>query len=472
MEPITTEVLVLGAGPGGYTAAFYAADKGKKVALVEQNPRLGGICLNVGCIPSKALLHATELLREARDSKHRGIEFGPVKVDLNKLRSWKDSILDKLGQGIKGLAERRDVQVIHGRGHFEDSQTLRVETPQGQKFIRYEKAIIAVGSKPALPNAFDLGNRRIMTSTEALELPDIPESLLVVGGGYIGMEIGTVYAALGSQVIVLEALPSILSGVDPDLVRLVARAAAKAFKEVRLNTKVLKMATAGKQIKVTMEINQQPREELYDRVLVSVGRTPNLANLGLENTKVSKDDKGFIQCNAQQQTEDPNIYAIGDANGGALLAHRASKEAKIAVEALLGGTSAFENIVIPAVVYTDPEVAWCGLTETEARQQGIEIKVAKFLWGASGRALTLDRPDGLTKLIIEPETERILGVGIAGAGAGELIGEGVLAVEMGATARDLADSVHPHPTLSETLMEAAESFYGTATHALPRRESS
>jgi dihydrolipoamide dehydrogenase len=472
MEPITTEILVLGAGPGGYTAAFYAADKGKKVALVEQNPRLGGICLNTGCIPSKALLHATELLREARDSGHRGIEFGTAKVDLNKLRSWKDSILDKLGQGIKGLAERRNVQVIHGRGHFEDSQTLRVETPQGQKFVRYEKAIIAVGSKPALPNAFDLGNRRIMTSTEALELPDIPENLLVVGGGYIGMEIGTVYAALGSQVVVLEALPSILSGVDPDLVRPVARAAAKAFKEVRLNTKVLKMATAGKQIKVTMEINQQPREELYDRVLVSVGRTPNLANLGLENTKVSKDDKGFIRCNAQQQTEDPNIYAIGDANGGALLAHRASKEAKIAVEALLGEPSAFDNIVIPAVVYTDPEVAWCGLTETEARQQGIEIKVAKFLWGASGRALTLDRPDGLTKLIIEPETERILGVGIAGAGAGELIGEGVLAVEMGATARDLADSVHPHPTLSETLMEAAESFYGTATHALSRRESS
>ncbi|HXV50096.1 MAG TPA: dihydrolipoyl dehydrogenase [Candidatus Binatia bacterium] len=472
MEPITTEVLVLGAGPGGYTAAFYAADKGKKVALVEQNPRLGGICLNTGCIPSKALLHATELLREARDSGHRGIEFGPAKIDLNKLRSWKNAILDKLGQGIKSLAERRNVQVIHGRGHFEDSQTLRVETAQGQKFIRYETAIIAVGSKPALPSAFDLGNRRIMTSTEALELPDIPENLLVVGGGYIGMEIGTVYAALGSQVVVLEALPSILSGVDPDLVRPVARAASKAFKEVRLNTKVLKMATAGKQIKVTMEINQQAREELYDRVLVSVGRTPNLANLGLENTKVSKDDKGFIRCNAQQQTEDPNIYAIGDANGGALLAHRASKEAKIAVEALLGEPSTFDNIVIPAVVYTDPEIAWCGLTEIDAKQRGIEIKVAKFLWGASGRALTLDRPDGLTKLIIEPETERILGVGIAGAGAGELIGEGVLAVEMGATARDLADSVHPHPTLSETLMEAAESFYGTATHALSRRESS
>jgi dihydrolipoamide dehydrogenase len=285
------------------------------------------------------------------------------------------------------------------------------------------------------------------------------------------MELGTVYAALGSQVVVLEALPSILTGVDADLVRPVARAAQKAFKEIRVNTKVIKMATAGKQIKVTMEMDKQPREELYDRVLVSVGRAPNLADLGLENTKVTKDDKGFIQCNAQQQTEDPSIYAIGDVNGGALLAHRATKEGRIAVEAMLGEPSAFDNVVIPAVVYTDPEVAWCGLTETQAKEKGIDVKIAKFLWGASGRALTLDRTDGLTKLVIEPETERILGVGIVGVSAGDLISEGVLAVEMGATARDLADSVHPHPTLSETLMEAAESFYGTATHALSRRSS-
>ena len=471
MEPITTEIVVLGAGPGGYAAAFYAADRGKKVTLVEQNPRLGGICLNVGCIPSKALLHAAAILREAKESAHRGIDFGQPKLDLGKLRAWKESILEKLGQGISGLAKQRGVQVVHGRGHFEDSQTLRVETSEGQKFIRYDKAIIAVGSKPAMPNAFDLGNKRVMTSTEALDLPDIPRDLLVVGGGYIGMELGTVYAALGSNVVVLEALPSILTGVDPDLARPVARAAQKAFKEIRVNTKVQKMATAGKQIKVTMEIDKQSREELYDRVLVSVGRAPNLADLGLDNTKVTRDDKGFIHCNARQQTEDPHIYAIGDVNGGALLAHRASKEARIAVEAMLGEESAFENIVIPAVVYTDPEVAWCGLTETEAKAKNIEVKIAKFLWGASGRALTLDRPDGLTKLIIEPESERILGVGIAGAGAGDLISEGVLAVEMGATARDLAESVHPHPTLSETLMEAAESFYGTATHTFSRRAS-
>lgn len=472
MEPIKTEILVLGAGPGGYTAAFYAADRGKKVTLVEQNPRLGGICLNSGCIPSKALLHATEILRATKESAARGIELGQPKIDLGKLRAWKDAILEKLGQGIKGLAHKRGVRLIHARGHFEDSQTLRVETAEGQKFVRYDKAIIAVGSKPAMPSAFDLGNRRIMTSTEALEIQDIPNDLLVVGGGYIGMELGTVYSALGSNVVVLEALQSILPGVDPDLVRPVSRCAQKAFKEVRVNTKVLKMATAGKQIKVTTEIDKQQREELYDRVLVSVGRTPNYADLGLENTRVTKDDKGFIKCDFHQRTEDPHIYAIGDVSGGELLAHRASKEARIAVEALIGEPSAFENIVIPAVVYTDPEVAWCGLTETQAQQKGVDIKVAKFLWGASGRALTLDRPDGLTKLIIDPETERVLGVGIVGAGAGELISEGVLAVEMGATARDIAESVHPHPTLSETLMEAAEVFYGTATHTFASRRGS
>ena len=469
MEPIKSEIVVLGAGPGGYAAAFYAADRGKKVTLVEQSPRLGGICLNCGCIPSKALLHATAILREAKDSAARGIELGQPKIDLDKLRTWKESILEKLGQGVKSLAQKRNVQVIHGRGHFEDSQTLRVETTEGQKFLNYDKAIIAVGSKPAMPAAFNLGNPRIMTSTEALEIQEVPNDLLVVGGGYIGMELGTVYAALGSNVVVLEALPTILTGVDPDLVRPVTRVAQKAFREIRLNTKVVKMATAGKQIKVTTQLEKEQKEELYDRVLVSVGRVPNCADLGLENTQVTKDDKGFIKTNAQQQTDDPHIYAIGDVKGGLLLAHKASKEARIAVEAMTGESSAFENIVIPAVVFTDPEVAWCGLTETEAKQKGIEIKVAKFLWGASGRALTLDRPDGVTKLIIEPETERILGVGIAGAGAGELIAEGVLAVEMGATARDIAESVHPHPTLSETLMEAAETFYGTATHTIASR---
>jgi dihydrolipoamide dehydrogenase len=471
MEPIKTDIVVLGAGPGGYAAAFYAADKGKKVILVERDERLGGVCLNRGCIPSKALLHAAKLITDAKESAHRGISFEAPKIDLDKLRAWKNSILEKLGGGIAGLAQKRGVEVMHGRGYFEDSKTLRVETSEGQKFVKYEQAIIAVGSKSAMPKAFDLGNPRVMTSREALEVEEVPENLLVVGGGYIGMELGTVYATLGSKVVVVEALNSILTGADPDLVRPVMRYAEKAFRAVRLNVKVLKMATAGKEIKVTLEMDGEQKEELYDRVLVSVGRAPNCGDLGLENTKVERDDKGFIDVNGNQQTADPAIYAIGDVAGGVLLAHKASREARIAVDAIVGEGDGADTPIIPAVVFTDPEVAWCGLTEAEARAKGIEVQVAKFPWTASGRALSFDRTDGLTKLIIEPETERILGVGIVGHGAGELIGEGVLAVEMGATAKDLAESVHPHPTLSETLMECAEVFYGTSTHAYSRRKS-
>ncbi len=470
MDSIKTEIVVVGAGPGGYAAAFYAADKGKKVILVERDKRLGGVCLNRGCIPSKALLHATKLIGEARESAHRGISFGAPALDLQKLRAWKESIVHKLSQGIAQLAQKRGVEVLSGRGYFEDSNTLRLETEAGQQFITYEKAIIAVGSKAALPKAFDLGNPRVMTSREALEIEDIPQDLLIVGGGYIGMEMGTIYAALGSRVVVIEALDSILTGADPDLVRPVINFARKAFKEIRLKTKVAKMSTSGKQIKVLVD-DGQTKEELYDRVLVAVGRVPNGTDLGLENTKVELDEKGFIKVNQKQQTADPSILAIGDIAGGVLLAHKASKEARIAVEVLAGEDSAFDKVVIPAVVFTDPELAWCGLTEAEAKAKAVPIEIAKFPWGASGRALTFDRPDGLTKLIIEPETERILGVGIVGHGAGELISEGVLAVEMGATARDLAESVHPHPTLSETLMEAAEVFYGQATHTFVRKKA-
>ncbi len=469
MEPIQTELIVIGAGPGGYAAAFYAADKGKKVTLVDREKRLGGVCLNRGCIPSKAYLHASKLIAEARESAHRGITFPEPKIDLAKLRSWKESILDKLAQGIAQLAQRRGVQVLNGRAYFEDSQTVRIERPDGQQFVRFERAIVAVGSKSALPKAFDLGNPRVMTSREALEVEEVPEQLLIVGGGYIGMELGTVYASLGSKIVVVEAMDSILLGADPDLVRPVLRYAQKAFREIRLKTKVTKMSTSGKQIKVSLETDGQEKHELYDRVLVSVGRVPNCGDLGLENTKVARDEKGFIKVNSQQQTDDPAIYAIGDAVGGAMLAHKASKEARIAVEVLTGEHSVFEKVVIPAVVFTDPEVAWCGLTELEAKEKGIEIEVAKFPWGASGRALTFDRTDGLTKLIIDRESERILGVGVVGHGAGELIAEGVLAIEMGATARDLAETVHPHPTLSETLMECAEMFYGHSTHALGRK---
>lgn len=471
MEPIKTEIAVLGGGPGGYTAAFYAADKGKKVVLVEQETRLGGVCLNRGCIPSKALLQATKLIEEAKDSGIRGISFGAPSIDLEKLRGWKNAVVEKLGQGLSTLSRMRGVEILQGKGHFEDSRTLRVETKKGQKFVRYEKAIIAVGSKPAIPGAFDLGNPRIMTSNEALELEDIPEHLLIVGGGYIGLELGTVYATLGSRVILVEALKQLLPGVDPDLVRPIARYAQKAFEAVRLNTKVLKMATAGKQIRVSLEADGEKKEELYDRVLVSVGRAPNCDDLGLENTRVTRDDKGFIKCNAKQQTADPDIYAVGDVSGGELLAHRAAKEARIAVEAITGEESSFDGIVIPAVVFTDPEVAWCGLTEAQAKEKGIDVEVVKFPWSASGRALTMDRPDGLTKLVVERETERVLGAGIVGTGAGELISEAVLAIEMGATARDVAESVHPHPTLSETLKECAELFYGIATHTLSRKRA-
>lgn len=471
MKPIKADLVVLGAGPGGYAAAFYAADLGKKVILVEQEKRLGGVCLNRGCIPSKAYLNATKMIHEAELSTKRGIEFAAPKIHLDRLRAWKESILNKLGQGISTLAEKRGVEVMIGRGYFEDSKTLRVETEDGQKFLQFERAIIAVGSKPALPKAFDLGNKRIMTSTEALELEEVPENLLIVGGGYIGMELGTVYAALGSRIVLVEALPAILAGADADLARPVARYAEKHFKEVRLNTKVSKMATSGKHIKVQMEFGGKPLEELYDRVLVSVGRVPNCGDLGLQNTKVARDEKGFIKVNERQETTDPGIYAIGDVVGGLMLAHKASKEARVAVEVIVGESSAFRDVVIPAVVFTDPEVAWCGLTEAEAQAKGIAVKVARFPWGASGRALTMDKIEGTTKLIIEDGTERILGVGLVGAGAGELIGEGVLAVEMGATAKDLALSVHPHPTLSETLMEAAEAFYGHATHTFAARRA-
>lgn len=469
MDPLKTDIVVLGAGPGGYAAAFYAADLGKKVILVEKDKTLGGVCLNRGCIPSKALLYAAHTITAARESANRGITFAEPKVDLGKLRSWKESVLSRLSGGVAQLAKARGVQVVSGRGYFEGSRSLRVETDQGQQFISYEHAIVAVGSKSTMPKAFDLGNPRIMTSREALEMEEIPETLLVIGGGYIGMELGTVYATFGSKVVLVEAMDSILSGADPDLARPVVAYAKKAFQEVRLKTKVAKMSTAGKQIKVEFDMNGQKVEELYDRVLVSVGRAPNAEDLGLENTKVSFDDKGFIHVNEKQQTTDPHIYAIGDIAGGVLLAHKAAKEARIAVEVIAGEESAFVDVTIPAVVFTDPELAWCGLMEAEARAKGIEVHVAKFSWAASGRAVSFDRPDGLTKLIIEPGTERILGVGIVGVGAGELISEGLLAIEMGATAKDIALAVHPHPTLSETIMEAAEAFYGHSTHTLVRK---
>ena len=469
MEPIKTELVVVGAGPGGYAAAFYAADLGEKVILVEKESRLGGVCLIEGCIPSKALLHATKLISETEESAARGIRFGTPEIDTAKLRSWKETIVQKLSQGVSMLAKGRGIEVMFGRGHFEGSNSIRVETEEGQRFIEFENAILAVGSRPAVPKAWDLGNPRVMTSTEALEVETVPDNLLVVGGGYIGMELGTVYAALGSKVVVVEALDSILAGMDADLLRPVLRRAKNNFAELRLETKVKQLATTGKQIEAITEHAGEETVELYDHVLVAVGRRPNSDDLGLENTAVDLDESGFVRANESQRTNDPHIYAIGDVAGGVLLAHKASREARVAVEALVGQKSIFEA-VIPAVVFTDPEVAWCGLTESEAKEKGLSVEIAKFPWTASGRAIAVDRPDGLTKLIVEPETERILGMGIVGMGAGELISEGVVLMEMGATVRDLAESIHPHPTLSETLMECAEMFYGHATHAAPLRK--
>jgi len=472
MEKLNTDILVIGAGPGGYAAAFYAADMGKKVILVEQDQNLGGVCLNRGCIPSKALLRATHLIRETDHSSTMGITFVKPKVDINTMRAWKNAVITKLAGGISQLAAKRKVEVIRGRAHFEDSKTVRIEVAgEGQKFINFQKTIIATGSKPALPREFDLGNPRVMTSTEALDLEDVPEDLLIIGGGYIGIELGTVYATLGSKVTVVEALDEILRGADQDLLRPVKKYIESAFKEVRTSTKVQKIATSGKKIQVTTETNGEKREELYDRVLVSIGRVPNCDDLGLKNTKVTRDSKGFIEVNDQMQTADSGIYAIGDVVGGMMLAHKASKEARIAVEVIIGEHSTFKNVFIPAVVFTDPEIAWVGLTEDEARAKNIPVQVAKFPWGALGRAVSYERVDGMTKIIVEPETERVLGVGIVGVGAGDLIGEAVLALEMGASVRDIAEAVHPHPTFSESMMESAELFYGHSTHViLTKRE--
>ena len=467
MKKSKTQLVVIGAGPGGYAAAFHAASHGKQVLLVDQGPRLGGVCLNRGCIPSKALINATSVMQEAMESSHRGITFQSPKIDLKKMRDWKSGIIKTLSEGISGLAKKRNVDVVYGKAYFESSHLIRVELEKGQCFYEFESAIIAVGSRPAMPAVFDLGSQRVMTSTEALDLPSIPKSLLVIGGGYIGMELGTVYANLGTSVSVVEAMDNILSGADSDLVRPVFKKAQSHFKDIFLSTKVTDLKTEGNHICVTFQgPDNKTWTENYEKVLVSIGRTPNSADMGLKDTGIECDDSGFIRVNEYQQTNLPHIYAIGDIAGGVLLAHKASKEAKIAVDHYCGEPVANTNLLIPAVVFTDPEVAWVGLTESDAKSQGIKVNVAKFPWTASGKALAHDRTDGLTKLILEPDTDRILGVGIVGIHAGDLISEAALAIEMNATAEDLALTIHPHPTLSETLMESAESFYGHSAHVI------
>jgi dihydrolipoamide dehydrogenase len=467
-------VAVVGGGPGGYAAAFLAADLGMQVTLIDPEANPGGVCLYRGCIPSKALLHVAKLIEESEQAKNWGIEFASPKIDLARLRSWKEGVVKKLTGGLGQLSKQRHVEYIQGRAAFENSTTLRIgKTDSTEAVLSFDRIILATGSRPAIIPAFKLDSPRMMDSTGALDLEDIPGTLLVVGGGYIGLELGSVYAALGTRVTVVEMLPGLLPGADRDLVLPLHKRLEKMFEAILLNTTVASLQEDGAGIRATFEgkaVQEKDREKVFDRVLISVGRKPNSEIPGLDTTQVHVSKRGFIEVNKQLQTADPTIYAIGDVVGEPMLAHKASHEGRVAVEAIAGHKVAFEPAAIPAVVFTDPEVAWCGLTETQAEKENREIKVAKFPWGASGRAVTLDRPEGMTKLLIDPQTERVLGVGIVGAGAGELIAEGVLAIEMAARASDVAMTIHPHPTLSETVMESAEVFFGTSTHVYrPKR---
>jgi dihydrolipoamide dehydrogenase len=464
------DVAVIGGGPGGYAAAFQAADLGLRTAVIEQDPQLGGVCLLRGCIPSKALLHAARLITEAEEAQAWGITFDKPKLDLEALRRRMQAIVGKLTKGVQTLAASRKVEVIHARASFKNATTLSLSGAGGQRDLSFAHAILATGSRPVIPASLKLDDPRVMDSTGALELPDVPARLLVIGGGYIGLEMGTVYQALGSEVTVVEALPHLLNGADPDLVRPLQLRMQRRFKAVRLNTKVEKLDARKDGVSVTSTGSDGITTELFDRVLVAVGRKPNTEQLGLEQTKIALSHKGFIQVDKQMRTAEQTVFAIGDVVGEPMLAHKASHEGLVAARVIAGQQAAFDA-TIPAVIFTDPEIAWCGLTEEAAKTSGQHVTIARFPWAASGRATTLGRNDGLTKLVLDAESGRVLGVGICGAGAGELIAEGVLAIEMGAMAEDVAASIHPHPTLSETVMEAAETFHGQATHLFTSKTS-
>jgi dihydrolipoamide dehydrogenase len=464
-ESQSLKIAVVGAGPGGYAAAFLAADLGMTVTLIDPEVNPGGVCLYRGCIPSKTLLHVAELIEESHQSKDWGIEFAAPKIDLARLRGFKENVVKKLTGGLGILAKQRKVHYIQGQAAFENSTTLSVTKSDGsQESLTFDRIVIATGSRPAIVPSLKLDTPRMMDSTGALNLEDIPGSLLVVGGGYIGLELGSVYAALGTRVTVVEMLPGLLPGADRDLVLPLHKRLEKMFEAILLNTTVASVKEEGNGIRATLKAQDgNTQEKVFDRVLVSVGRKPNSEIPGLEKTQVKVGPKGFIQVNHQLQTDDPTIFAIGDVVGEPMLAHKAMHEGRTAIEAIAGHKVAFEPNAIPAVVFTDPEVAWAGLTETQAQKENREIRVAKFPWAASGRAVTLDRPEGMTKIIFDPKTERVLGVGIVGVNAGDMIAEGVLAIEMAAVAHDIAHTIHPHPTLSETVMNAAEIFFGTAT---------
>ncbi len=459
----TTDLLVLGGGPGGYVAAFKAADLGIQTTLVDANPVLGGVCLREGCIPSKALLHVAHLIEAAAEAEKFGVTFKKPQIDVDKVRSFKQGVVDRLCGGINTLADKRKIRVIQGKGTFEDSKTVKIEG-NGVARTKFKHAIIATGSRAKRLPASLIPPDCCIDSTAALELADVPGSLLVIGGGYIGLELGQVYAALGSKITVIEALDRILPGADDDLVRPLAARLKKQFEAIYTSATIESAQPTGRGVEVRFKQGNEKQKLSFDRVLVSVGRQPNTDNIGLENTKVKVNERGFIEVDAKRQTTDKRIYAIGDVAGDPMLAHKASREGIVAAEAIAGHPAEFDAKAIPAVVYTSPELAWCGLTENEAKAKGLEVKVGKFQWGASGRAIAMGRPEGVTKIIADAKTRRVIGVGICGEHAGDLIAEAVLAIEMGAEADDIAMTIHPHPATSETLMEAAESVFGKAIH--------
>ena len=464
---IETEVVVLGAGPGGYTAAFRAADLGLRTVLVERYPTLGGVCLNVGCIPSKALLHAAAVIDGAGEMAAHGIDFGSPSIDLAKLAGWKNKVVGRLTRGLAGLARQRKVQVVQGTGAFSSPHRLSVETPDGATEIGFQRAIVAVGSQAAAIPGFPNGDARLMDSTDALVLDDVPERLLVVGGGIIGLEMATVYAALGSRVSVVELMDGLIPGCDRDLVKPLEQRIRARYESIRLSTRVTGISPEDSGLRVSFEGAGEaagaPSEEVFDRVLVAVGRRPNGDRIGAANAGVHVDARGFIPADRQQRTNVDHIFAIGDVAGAPMLAHKATHEGKVAAEVCAGHKAGFDALSIPSVAYTDPEVAWTGLTETAARERGIEFDMAVFPWTASGRALGIGRSEGLTKVLFDRESGRLLGAGIVGPHAGDLIAEATLAIEMGADARDIGLTIHPHPTLSETINFAAEMVEGTIT---------
>ncbi|MEL7465622.1 MAG: dihydrolipoyl dehydrogenase [Pseudomonadota bacterium] len=464
------QVVVLGSGPGGYTAAFRAADLGLDVVLIEKNPTLGGVCLNVGCIPSKALLHAAKVITEAEEMDHFGISLGKPKIDIDKLRGWKQSVVDKLVGGLGGLAKARKVTVVEGRGEFISANAIKVATAEGDKTVTFDQCIVAAGSEPVTLPFIPHDDPRVIDSTGALELEDIPKKLCVLGGGIIGLEMGTVYEAMGSDVTVVEFMDQLIPGCDQDIVKPLHKRMEGRFAEIRVKTKVTAVKAQKNGLKVTMEGPDGAEDKLFDKLLVSVGRRPNGALIALEKAGVAVDERGFVAVDNQMRTNQSHIFAIGDVVGQPMLAHKAVHEGKVAAEVCAGHKRAFDARIIPSVAYTDPEVAWCGVTETDAKAKGIKVGKGSFPWAASGRSLSLARDEGITKLIFDEETEQVIGAAIVGPNAGDLIAEVSLAIEMGADATDLGHTIHPHPTLSETVNFAAEMFEGTITDLMPPKK--